>query len=124
VAAERWLGSLIAAGEGPDPVMKMAIAIDAPIEAVWEAVSDIERQPLWMHEMQSRASPHPGPGGDRNTRRGGRADLPFIGVVDPVEIDVYDPPVAFGIRHVASFAGSGRIALEALDAGPHPGALG
>jgi len=34
VAAERWLGSLIAAGEGPDPVMKMAIAIDAPIDTV------------------------------------------------------------------------------------------
>ena len=116
VATERWLGSLIAAGEGPDPVMKMAIAIDAPIEAVWEAVSDIERQPLWMHEMKSVRLLTPGPAGIGSR---GEADVRIflVGVVDLVEIDVYDPPVAFGIRHVGVFAGSGRIALEALDAG-------
>lgn len=115
VTAERWLGSLIAAGDGPDPTMKMAIAIDAPIEAVWEAVADIERQPLWMLEMKSVRLLTPGRVGV-GTR--GEADLRIflIGVVDPVEVDQYDPPVAFGIRHVGVFAGYGRIALEALDA--------
>ena len=115
VTAERWLGSLIAGGDGPDPTLKMAIAIDAPIETVWEAVSDIERQPLWMHEMKSVRLLTPGPIGV-GTR--GEADVRIflIGVVDPVEVDVYDPPVAFGIRHVGVFAGSGRIRLEALDA--------
>lgn len=115
VAAERWLGSVIASGDGPDPAMKMAIAIDAPIDAVWEAVSDIERQPLWMREMRSVRLLTAGPVGI-GTR--GEADVRIflVGVVDPVEIDQYDPPVAFGIRHVGIFAGSGRIALEALDA--------
>ena len=115
VAAERWLGSVIASGDGPDPTMKMAIAIDAPIDAVWEAVSDIERQPLWMREMRSVRLLTAGPVGI-GTR--GEADVRIflVGVVDPVEIDQYDPPVAFGIRHVGIFAGSGRIALEALDA--------
>ena len=115
VTAERWLGSRIASGDGPDPTLKMAIAIDAPIEAVWEAVSDIERQPLWMLEMKSVRLLTPGPVGV-GTR--GEADLRIflLGVVDPVEVDRYDPPVAFGIRHVGVFAGSGRIALEALDA--------
>lgn len=115
VAAERWLGSVIASGDGPDPTMKMAIAIDAPIDAVWEAVSDIERQPLWMREMRSVRLLTAGPIGI-GTR--GEADVRIflVGVVDPVEIDQYDPPVAFGIRHVGVFAGSGRIALEALDA--------
>ncbi len=115
VAAERWLGSVIASGDGPDPTMKMAIAIDAPIDAVWEAVSDIERQPLWMREMRSVRLLTAGPVGI-GTR--GEADVRIflVGVVDPVEIDRYDPPVAFGIRHVGVFAGSGRIALEALDA--------
>ncbi len=115
VAAERWLGSVIASGDGPDPTMKMAIAIDAPIDAVWEAVSDIERQPLWMREMRSVRLLTAGPVGI-GTR--GEADVRIflVGVVDPVEIDRYDPPVAFGIRHVGIFAGSGRIALEALDA--------
>jgi hypothetical protein len=114
VTAERWLGSLIALGEGPDPTMKMAIAIDAPIEMVWEAVSDVERQPLWMQEMKSVRVLTPGP-----VRVGtrGEADVRIflVGVVDMVEVDRYEPPVAFGIRHVGIFAGSGRIALEALD---------
>jgi len=113
---ERWLGSLIASGDGPDPTMKMAIAIHAPIEAVWDAVSDIERQPLWMNEMKSVRLLTPGP-----VRVGtrGEADLRvfLVGVVDPIEVDQYDPPVAFGIRHVGAFSGSGRITLEALDAG-------
>jgi uncharacterized membrane protein len=115
VTAERWLGSIIASGDGPDPTMKMVIAIDAPIETVWEAISDIERQPLWMLEMKSVRLLTPGPVGV-GTR--GEADVRIflIGVVDPVEIDQYEPPVAFGIRHVGVFAGSGRIRLEALDA--------
>ena len=114
VTAERWIGSLIASGDGPDPTMKMVIAIDAPIETVWEAISDIERQPLWMLEMKSVRLLTPGP-----VRVGtrGEADVRIflIGVVDPVEVDQYEPPVAFGIRHVGVFAGSGRIRLEALD---------
>ena len=114
LAAERWLGSLIASGDGPDPTLKMAIAINAPIESVWEAVADIERQPLWMREMRSVRLLTPGTVGV-GTR--GEADVRVFlaGVVDPVEVDQYDPPVAFGIRHVGAFAGSGRIALEALD---------
>ena len=115
VATERWLGSLIASGEGPDPTLKMVIAIDAPIELVWETVADIERQPLWMREMRSVRVLTPGPVGV-GTR--GEADVRVFlaGVVDAVEVDEYDPPVAFGIRHVGAFAGSGRISLEALDA--------
>ncbi len=29
-AIDRWIGSLVSRGEGPDPVMKMAITIGAP----------------------------------------------------------------------------------------------
>ena len=114
-AVDRWIGSLVARGEGPDPVMKMAITIRAPIEAVWDVVSDIERQPLWMEEMKSVRLTTPGPVGV-GTR--GEADVRIflVGVVDPVEIDVYDPPTRFGIRHVGTFTGEGRITLEAIDA--------
>jgi len=68
-----------------------------------------------MREMRSVRLLTAGPVGI-GTR--GEADVRIflVGVVDPVEIDRYDPPVAFGIRHVGIFAGSGRIALEALDA--------
>ena len=114
-AVDRWIGSLVARGEGADPVMKMAITIRAPIEAVWDVVSDIERQPLWMEEMKAVRLRSPGPLGV-GTR--GEADVRIflVGVVDPVEVDVYDPPFRFGIRHVGTFTGEGRITLEAIDA--------
>jgi hypothetical protein len=111
---DRWIGDLVARGEGPDPVMKMAITIRAPIDDVWDVVSDIERQPLWMEEMKAVQLTTPGPVGV-GTR--GEADVRIflVGVVDPVEIDVYDPPTRFGIRHVGTFTGQGRITLEAID---------
>jgi hypothetical protein len=114
-AVDRWIGSLIARGEAIDPVMKMAITIDAPIDEVWDLVSDIERQPLWMEEMKSVRLRSPGPLGV-GTR--GEADVRIflVGVVDAVEVDVFDPPTRFGIRHVGTFAGEGRITLEAIDA--------
>jgi carbon monoxide dehydrogenase subunit G len=112
---DRWIGSLIARGEAIDPLMKMAITIDAPIDEVWDVVSDIERQPLWMEEMKSVRLRSPGPVGV-GTR--GEADVRIflVGVVDAVEVDVYDPPTRFGIRHVGTFRGEGRITLEAIDA--------
>jgi hypothetical protein len=114
-ATDRWIGSLVARGEGPDPVMKMAIPIDAPIDEVWDLVSDIERQPLWMEEMKAVRLRSPGPLGV-GTR--GEADVRIflVGVVDAVEVDVYDPPTRFGIRHVGTFTGGGLITLEAIDA--------
>jgi hypothetical protein len=95
--------------------MKMAIPIDAPIDEVWDFVSDIERQPLWMEEMKAVRLRSPGPVGV-GTR--GEADVRvfLVGVVDAVEVDVYDPPTRFGIRHVGTFTGGGLITLEAIDA--------
>ena len=58
---DRWIGSLIARGEAIDPLMKMVITIRAPIDEVWDIVSDIERQPLWMEEMKSVRMTSPGP---------------------------------------------------------------
>jgi len=113
---DRWIGSLIARGEAIDPAMKMAITIRAPIDEVWDVIADIERQPLWMEEMKSVRMTSPGPVGVGSR---GEADVRIfmIGVVDPVEVDVYDPPTRFGIRHVGTFTGEGRITLEAIDAG-------
>ena len=112
---DRWIGDLIARGEGPDPVMKMAITIDAPIDDVWDVISDIERQPLWMEEMKSVRLTTPGPLGVGSR---GEADVRIflVGIVDPVEVDVFDPPLRFGIRHVGTYTGEGRITLEAIDA--------
>ena len=114
-AVDRWIGSLVSHGEGPDPGMKMAITIDAPIDEVWDVVADIERQPLWMAEMKSVHLRSPGPVGVGSR---GEADVRIflVGVVDAVEVDLYDPPTRFGIRHIGTFTGEGRINLEAIDA--------
>ena len=114
-AVDRWIGDLIARGEGPNPVMKMAITINAPIDDVWDAVADIERQPLWMEEMRRVRLTTPGPIGV-GTR--GEADVRIflVGIVDAVQVDVYDPPTQFGIRHVGTYTGWGRITLEPIDA--------
>ena len=113
---DRWIGDLVARGEGPDPVIKMAITIDAPIDEVWDVVSDIERQPLWMEEMKAVRLRSPGPVGVGSR---GDADVRIflLGIVDAVEVDLYDPPTHFGIRHVGTYSGAGRITLEAIDAG-------
>jgi hypothetical protein len=112
---DRWIGDLIARGEGPDPVMKMAITINAPIDDVWDLVADIERQPLWMEEMKAVRLTTPGPVGV-GTRGDADVRIFLVGIVDAVEVDVYDPPTQFGIRHVGRYTGGGRITLEAIDA--------
>ena len=116
VVADRWLEGLVARGEGPDPVVRMAAPINAPIAAVWDEISNVERQPLWMSEMKAFRILTPGPIGV-GTR--GEADVRvfLIGIVDPVEISEFEPPVRFAIRHVGHFAGEGRITLEAIDTG-------
>jgi uncharacterized protein YndB with AHSA1/START domain len=96
--------------------MKMAITIRAPIDEVWDVVADLERQPLWMEEMKSIRLRSPGPLGV-GTRCEVDTRIFMIGVVDAVEVDVHDPPTRLGIRHVGTFAGEGRITLEAIDAG-------
>jgi uncharacterized protein YndB with AHSA1/START domain len=116
VALERWLAGLVARGEGPDPVMRMVVLVGAPIEAVWDEIADVERQPLWMSEMKRVRVLSPGP-----IRVGTRAEADvrifMIGVVDEVVIDVFEPPTRFGIRHAGAWSGTGLITLEAVDGG-------
>ncbi len=116
VATDRWIGGLVARGEGPDPLMKMAITIDAPVDEVWDVMADIERQPLWMEEMKAVRLRSPGPVGV-GTRGDADVRIFLVGIVDAVEVDVYDPPFRFGIRHVGTYSGNGRITLEVIDAG-------
>jgi hypothetical protein len=99
-AVDRWIGDLIARGEAIDPVMKMAITIAA----------------LWMEEMKAVRLTTPGPVGI-GTRGDADVRIFLVGIVDAVEVDVYDPPTRFGIRHVGRYTGGGRITLEAIDRG-------
>lgn len=107
---DRWLGNR-RAGQAP-PEMDMLVVVDAPIERVWSVVSDIPRQPEWMHEMKSVRVETPGP-----TRVGTRGSATVrifgISVTDPVQVTELEPPHRFAIAHVGLFTGGGRITLEA-----------
>ena len=96
---------------GPPPSMDMVVVIDAPIEAVWAVVSDIPRQPEWMHEMKEVRIETPGP-----TRAGTRGNATVrifgISVSDPVEVTEFEPPHRFAIAHEGLFTGGGVITLE------------
>ena len=113
---DRWIGDLIARGEGPDPVMKMAITIDAPIDDVWDVVADIERQPLWMEEMKSVRLTHAGPGRGRDPRRGRRPHLPGGDRRRRSRSTSTTRRPASGSATSGRITGGGRITLEAIDA--------
>jgi hypothetical protein len=107
--ADRWLARR--SGSGLPPSVDTLIVIDAPLEHVWTWVSDIDRQPLWMHEMKSVRLLTPPP-----VRVGTRAEATVrilgISVTDPVTIAEWSPPRRFAVRHEGLFTGGGVIELE------------
>lgn len=115
---DRWLGGM-RMDEGGEPVVeaiRTGTEIDAPIDAAWAILADIERQPEWMLEMKAVRLLTPGPVGV-GTR--GEADVRIfgVGVSDPVEVVEFVPPFRFGIQHHGLFRGSGTITLDTLDGG-------
>jgi uncharacterized membrane protein len=108
-AADRWLAAR--RGTNPPAAMEMLEVIDAPIADTWAVVSDIPRQPEWMHDMKQVSIETPGP-----VRAGTRAEATVrilgISVNDPVEITELEPPTRFTVRHEGLFTGEGAITLE------------
>jgi uncharacterized protein YndB with AHSA1/START domain len=106
--AERWLRDR--SGDEAPAAIRTSIAINAPIERVWAVLSDIERQPEWMHDLKSVRLTTPPPTGT-GTRGIGRVQVFGIGVEDPVEVTAFEPPAHFAIRHDGLVAGGGDIRL-------------
>lgn len=109
IAWDRIIG-LWRSGEGPEP-MRMLEVIDAPVEHVWEVVTDIPLQVEWMREMKSVTV---SPAGPVRVGTTGEATVRILGisVSDEVEVMVVDPPRVYAIRHNGLFQGGGVIALE------------
>jgi len=107
--ADRWLAGR--STTGAPPTIHSLVVIDAPIQQVWDVVSDIPSQPRWMHEMKSVRLLTPPPVGV-GTR--GEATVRILGitVIDPVTITEWEPPVRFAVRHEGTFTGHGVITLE------------
>ena len=110
------LDRLARRGRGPDTVMHMTVAVDAPIERVWAYVADVERQPEWMREMKAVRLLTPGPVGE-GTRGEATVRIAGIAVTDPVTVDLFEPPRRFGIRHEGLFGGGGVITLVPVEGG-------
>ena len=114
-AVDRLLGA-----QSPDrrplsgPV-RVRVVIDAPIQRVWDVLSDIPGQIRWMPEMKEVEILTPLPVGEGTI---GEAYVRIfgIGVRDRVEITTFRPPHAFGIQHDGRFGGWGLIELQ-----PGPG---
>lgn len=99
-------------GSAPITPLRMLVVIDAPVERTWAVVSDVPRQPEWMHEMQAVTFVDPLP-----LRVGSRAEATVrilgITVSDPVVVTDIAPPTRYAIRHEGVFRGEGVITLEA-----------
>jgi uncharacterized protein YndB with AHSA1/START domain len=105
---DRWLRDR-AAGAPPDPI-RTFVVVDAPIERVWAILSDIERQPEWMHDLKEVRLTTPLPVGV-GTRGVGRVQVFGVSVEDPVEVTAFEPPTHFAISHEGLVTGRGDIRL-------------
>lgn len=110
---ERILASR--AAEPPEPIRTM-IVIDAPIERVWEVLTDIEGQPRWMDDLKSVRMLTPPPIGV-GTRAEGDIRIFGIGVLDPITVTAFEPPRRFAIHHEGQFGGEGLVELEPGEGG-------
>lgn len=99
-----------AGDEDPEPISSLVV-IDAPIDRTWQVIADLERQPLWMHEMKAVRILSDGPIGVGTVCE---ADVRILGitVTDPVRITAFEPPHRYAISHDGTFRGSGTITLE------------
>lgn len=113
---DRWLANRPGADGLRVPIVS-EVDIDAPIDVVWDAIADIERQPEWMHDLKTvtvLTRPPLGVG----TRAIGTVRILGISVEDPIAITEFDRPSHYAIAHEGLFKGSGVIKLtDATDRG-------
>ena len=113
-AAIGWVVDTVLAsrsgGRPPDPIRAMVV-IDAPIERVWQVLTDMDSQPRWMHDMKAVRILTPPPVGV-GTRAEGDIRIFCIQVLDPITITAFEPPHRFAVRHEGRFKGHGVVEHE------------
>lgn len=107
--ADRWLARR--AGDGTPPPIEPSVVVDAPIERVWQVLTDIEGQPRWMRDMKAVRILG---SGDVGVGTRAEADVQIFGLrtLDPITITAFEPPRHFAIRHEGRFSGHGDIRLD------------
>lgn len=98
-------------GERPPDPIHSTVEINAPIERVWETLTDVEGQPRWMRDLKAVRLLTPAPIGIGTTAEG---EVRIFGMqtVDPITVTSFEPPRRFAIRHEGRFSGEGVIELE------------
>ena len=112
---DRYLASR--ANGCPPPPILATLVVRAPIERVWDVLTDIEGQPRWMDDMKAVRILTPPPTGV-GTKAEGDIRIFGIGVLDPITITAFDRPSRFAVRHEGTFTGDGVIQLESSADGP------
>ncbi len=109
------------------PIIERRIVIPASPDRVWEVLSDVPAQPKWMRDLKairfvapsgSPTAPPPDPlRPGVGTRAVGTVRMFGLEQSDPVEIDAFDPPRHFGLRHLGRFTGRGDFWLTPVHDG-------
>ena len=92
----------------------VSVDIDAPAAAVWAVVEPVERHVDWMHDavairFQTEQTRGVGTTFLCDTKVGP------LKLVDHMEITVWEPERAMGVRHTGVVTGSGTFTLTAID---------
>jgi carbon monoxide dehydrogenase subunit G len=94
--------------------VKERVAVAAPPEVVWEALTDWDGQSDWMVATTVTAEPGGHRVGERLTAVTGVAG---VGFSDPMEVTRWDPPARVDVAHLGRVVrGTGTFAVE-----PAPG---
>lgn len=96
--------------------LSVSIEIDAPAQRTWEVVTDWERQGEWMPMTNVEVSASTPIGvGAKLTARSGVGPASFV---DPMVIDVWEPPYRCEVVHLGKVVtGRGGFLVEDLPGG-------
>jgi Polyketide cyclase / dehydrase and lipid transport len=98
--------------------VEVRVAVAAPPEVVWAAITDWPRQSRWMLATTVTAEPSAAPAGRRvGERLTAVTGLGPVRFSDPMEVTAWDPPHRADVRHLGRVVrGTGSFIVE-----PAPG---
>jgi hypothetical protein len=93
--------------------LSVSVDIDAPVQRTWDVVTDWSRQGEWMPMTAVRVGAGPENGiGAKLSARSGMGAASFV---DPMVIDVWDPPYRCEVVHLGKVVtGRGVFLVEPL----------
>ena len=93
----------------------LSVDVDAPVQTVWDVVTDWENQGEWM--LGTRVRVTGGDGRSRGSELAATTGVGPLGVTDTMEIVGWDPPHRATVRHTGTVVrGSGTFTVVERDA--------